>query len=298
MRFIKKEYLFYEIYGLISVFVLLILAGLLKFLFRTFSLYLEDRLDFEFTFLIALQLYFLLTPYLFIRSFKHRTLRFSKLFIVFIINCLVFFTIGLITSNASWFVFLTTVTFYVLIPFSLSYHVFLVKKKLLNKLVFLLCFVLIIFLNYKIIHPVVLQQQNYGSISGTYSKAIDIESINFKNEDGDIINLDKDIIYLDFWNNTCGVCIKKFPIVENVATDLNGQSFYLVNVIEDESQIETAKNILNSRNVNVQNIFLHKQDLANFDVYFYPTVIKIVEDEIVFKGSIETLNYFNLIEGL
>jgi len=298
MKFIKKEYLLYEVYSLVSIFLLLVLAGLLKFLFRTFSLFLEDRLDFEFTFLIALQLYFLLTPYLFIRFFKQKALRFSKLFIVFIINCLVFFFIGLITSNASWFVFLTTVTFYIIVPFSLSYYIFLSRKKLLNKSVFLLCFVLLIFINYKIVHPVVLQKQNYGSISGTYSKAIDIEFINFKDEDGDIINLDKDIIYLDFWNNTCGVCIKKFPIVENVASALNGQSFYLVNVIEDESQIKTAISILKSRNIKVQNIFLQKQDLENFDVHFYPTVIKIVEDEMVFKGSIETLPYFNLIEGL
>lgn len=298
MKFIKKEYLLYEIYSLVSVFVLLILAGLLKFLFRTFSLYLEDCLDFEFTFLIVIHLYFLLSPFAYLKLFSKRKLSFLMLLIVLLINCLVFFIIGFFTTNASGFIFITTVVFYITIPFLFGQQIFSKKANFIKKLAFLSSFVAIVLFNYNLVHPIILQKQNFGSISGTYSKSIDIKLVSFKDENGDVYNLDDQIVYLDFWNNTCGVCIKKFPLVQDFANDLENKQFYLVNVFENKDEIQIAKKILKDRNVGVKNIFLNKKDLSHFDVHFYPTVIKVVDDEIVFKGSIETLPYFNLIERL
>jgi thiol-disulfide isomerase/thioredoxin len=140
----------------------------------------------------------------------------------------------------------------------------------------------------------ILQKQNFNSISGTYSKNLDISTVNFMDENGNIINLDDEVLYFDFWSNTCGKCIKKFPDVEKFANDLDDELFYLVNVIGDESEMEIAKKILKDRNVNMKNIFIDRTDVSNFDVYFYPTVIKVDNNEIVFRGMIETLAYFNL----
>jgi thiol-disulfide isomerase/thioredoxin len=185
----------------------------------------------------------------------------------------------------------------VFIPIYIGYR-FEITSKWLVKSFFLVLLVLLFRVSLSRAYPIFLQVENYDNISGIYSKEIQFKSIEFRDENGDVLFLNEDNVLLDFWTNTCGVCIKKFPKVVDVVEGLDNQPFYLVNVIDDESQMIEAKEILKQRDVSLKNIFLFKENIEKFDINYYPTVIKVENNEIVFKGMIESYVYFDFIRNL
>lgn len=298
MKLFKKEYLIYHLFSITSIAFVLILDIVLKSLLKIFSLYINDYFNFEILHVIFIHTYFFVTPYLFFKIFKKVRLKFSRFLLVFVVYNFIFHLIGYLISSPILLIFLLSTVLYAYLPLILGYFTLVDHAKVSKKIVSLFIFLLLTYFNLNYTNKLMLQKQNFSSISGVYSKQIDLNSIDFINQNGEIINLKKDVVLLDFWTNTCGICIKKFPKVESVIKSLDHQTFYFVNVIDDESQMEKAKEILRVNNVNSKNLFIHKNQLSKFDVSVFPTFIKIENGEIVFKGMIETFSYFNLVENL
>ena len=290
MRKYINKYWPYELFTLASIFMILILGGLTKFLLQIFDQYIPESVEFIELFPILLLLTHFLISVIFFNRIKPMKANLGILLLIYSINYILFSIPRLIDFSVEIIINLTGLVL-IFICFILGY-IFKVSANPFYKILSALTTIVFIFLVIKFIQPRLSQIQNHGSLIGTYSKKIDTNKVQFYDKDHNEVDIQDESYLLDFWSNTCGVCIKKFPKIKEFKSDYEFMDFYLVNVIDQKSDIKKAEGILDERNLDLKNIYLYKDDLRSFDVEYFPTVLMIEEKEIVLKGSIETVKYF------
>lgn len=108
--------------------------------------------------------------------------------------------------------------------------------------------------------------------------------------------IDDKLLILDFWNSTCGICFKKFPLYNDLAIEYKDNSnikFYSVNIpVKQEKLDDVIK--LAKRKVNYEfiNLFANSESIPQqLQFNSYPHFVIIKNNIIVFNGKV------NLREG-
>lgn len=153
-----------------------------------------------------------------------------------------------------------------------------------------LCFVLYMFFDgyNRWIHKL-----DFGTFYYTVSEEvpeftmINSKGINFTNKD-----LKDKIVIFDFWTTSCGVCFRKFPILQEEFVKFKntpGIEFYAVNIPLKRDSIGAAKRIISEYPYTFPVLYAKSDSLAKLlKVFAYPTVIIIRNgEEIIFRGNIE-----------
>ncbi len=160
-----------------------------------------------------------------------------------------------------------------------------------------LCFVLYMFFDgyERWIHKL-----DFGTFYYTVSEEvpgftlINSNGIDFTNKD-----LKDKIVIFDFWTTYCGVCFKKFPILQEEFVKYKntpGIEFYAVNIPWKRDSVGAAKRIISEYPYTFPVLYAKSDSLAKlFKVFAYPTVIIIRNgEEIIFRGNIDGID--DLIE--
>ncbi len=103
------------------------------------------------------------------------------------------------------------------------------------------------------------------------------------------------IVVFDFWGTACGVCFKKFPILQEKFTkyrNIPGIEFYAVNLPIKRDSIGDAEKIIRGYHYTFPLLVAQNDSLAKrFKVFAIPTVIIIRNgEEIIYRGNIEGID--------
>lgn len=138
-----------------------------------------------------------------------------------------------------------------------------------------------------------LNKINYGTYTGSiFFIAPDISGIDQNSKR--ITNKDfkgKNVV-LDFWTTTCGACLKKFPIFQEMYNSNRNDTnilFYAANIPLDEDTPGKCFRMINKFNYTFPVLLANDKIVADrYKVDFFPTTIVINRDgNIVYKGGIE-----------
>lgn len=149
-------------------------------------------------------------------------------------------------------------------------------------------------------YPINNQYVNFNNFDGKLNKSLN-KSFFFTNDNDTIhfngSNIDKNIYVIDFWNNTCGVCIKKFPDLKKLRDKYkkyDNIKFITVNVIKNEKDKLRANELLKKTfNEDLDNYFIHENEVKEFEIAGFPKLVVVKNNNIVFDGFIETLSIFD-----
>ena len=119
--------------------------------------------------------------------------------------------------------------------------------------------------------------------------------INLKGNNFTNTELKNKIVIFDFWTTSCGVCFRKFPILQEEFVKYKntpGIEFYAVNIPLKRDSIGAAKRIISEYPYTFPVLYAKSDSLAKlFKVFAYPTVIIILNgEEIIFRGNIEGID--------
>lgn len=98
-------------------------------------------------------------------------------------------------------------------------------------------------------------------------------------------------VILDFWNTSCGVCFRKFPILQKQYDELTKNPDIVIQAVNIELERDSAMaafEILSTKGYTFPNLKASKNMDSIFGVVVYPTVLILQDNKIVFRGNIET----------
>ena len=105
---------------------------------------------------------------------------------------------------------------------------------------------------------------------------------------------------LDFWHSRCGVCFRKFPVVDSISRLADTAKFFIgaVNIPILNEVKEDNYHILDSFEYKFQKLFAINRSVADsFGVVYYPTTIVIKSNHIIFRGDFdEAIKRFKVVE--
>lgn len=115
------------------------------------------------------------------------------------------------------------------------------------------------------------------------------------NQDITTVVLNKPIVVLDFWNTGCGVCVKKFPALEEVHLIWNQDpdvAIYSVNVPMKRDSIGDAEKFIAQKGYHFPIIYCTSDNFFNtFGLNSFPSILIIRKNEGVEScADIATLN--------
>ena len=137
---------------------------------------------------------------------------------------------------------------------------------------------------------------NFGTFYYTVSEEVpEFIMINSKGIDFTNKDLNNKIVIFDFWTTSCGVCFRKFPILQEKFVkykNMPGIEFYAVNIPWRRDAIGSAEKIISEYPYTFPILYAKSDSLAKlFKVFAYPTVIIIRNgEEIIFRGNIEGID--------
>lgn len=187
------------------------------------------------------------------------------------------------------------------IPYMLSFGLglFLSEKKSISSLAIQsVSMVIIIMISSLFLAQIHRQQVNFKNLTGKKNKEIKSEVVFFN--EYDTINLGNQVnkVYvIDFWNNTCGACIKGFPKYRDLKLkhqDNQNVTFIIVNVYKNKKDIARANELLKINNLSdLETYFIHEKDVKDFEIEGFPVLVAVKNEKIIFRGYIETLSIFS-----
>lgn len=137
---------------------------------------------------------------------------------------------------------------------------------------------------------------NFDTFLGEYDFLIQNEMI-LKDAKGKIFKLDPGKIYvIDCWNKTCGVCFQKFPKfdkLKNKFSDNKNIEFIGLNFYKEEVDVSYSQDLFDSRNLNFNTYYIQVKEGKELPVYFFPTVLVIKNNKVIFRGHLETLDTYS-----
>ena len=126
---------------------------------------------------------------------------------------------------------------------------------------------------------------DFGNFNGKVNKKISFDSRKYFN----LENRNK-LILLDFYNTSCVVCFRKFPVLQDIYTSFEGDTNILIYSIDIPLPRDTpgmAINLIRSKNYTFP-VIVDKYRLDSvFQIYTYPTTILLKDNTMILKGDIE-----------
>jgi thiol-disulfide isomerase/thioredoxin len=138
-----------------------------------------------------------------------------------------------------------------------------------------------------------LNYKDYGTFAYNVSETVpEFNMINPKGPDFTNKDLKDKIVVFDFWNTGCGVCFRKFPLLQEKVIKYKsnpGIEFYAVNIPIRRDTIGEAEKIISDYAYTFPLLVARNDSLAKlFKVFAYPAVVIIKNGkEIIFRGNIE-----------
>jgi thiol-disulfide isomerase/thioredoxin len=135
---------------------------------------------------------------------------------------------------------------------------------------------------------------------GTYFLAVNesfLPDSNFRDINGNFLPgsewKDK-IEILDFWNTSCGICFKEFPITEQKKEFYRANPrirFYAVNVPLKRDSVGQGKAIFTALKLNIPFLILSDQKQSSrYGISAFPTVLVVYNNRIYYRGDIEHID--------
>jgi thiol-disulfide isomerase/thioredoxin len=98
------------------------------------------------------------------------------------------------------------------------------------------------------------------------------------------------ILVLDFWNTGCGICFKKFPILDSVQKAFKADSvvrFYAINIPMEQDSAGVAFKEIRERGYTFNVAIGDTAMPAAFGFNGFPTVYILRNDSIIYRGNLE-----------
>lgn len=160
-------------------------------------------------------------------------------------------------------------------------------------------FIGFLFFTFRVTIPLESQFGLYGNYIGKPTNTIAINKLKLidNNEKNvNILSTASNTIVIDFWSNNCAVCFKKFPLLKELQKEYEKNvniEIIAVNVYSKREDIKKSKELLaQTNNLDLKNYYMSKDDSKDFNLRWYPKVVVIKNNKIVFEGHIETLRLF------
>lgn len=137
---------------------------------------------------------------------------------------------------------------------------------------------------------------NYGSLFGdTSEKLADVQLLNAKGDTLSKGDFADQILVLDLWNTACGICFRKFPLLESLSkkyTEDTRVGIYAVNIPLPRDTFGMARSMIEQRGYSFDNLYaLDPSAKDSFRVQGFPDCLIVLGgDQIVYRGSIEGVN--------
>ncbi|WP_445712116.1 TlpA family protein disulfide reductase [Flavobacterium sp.] len=109
---------------------------------------------------------------------------------------------------------------------------------------------------------IVLQNVHYFNNYNKITSEVETE-IKLYNSKKELLKLDKNKIYvLDFWTTSCGVCIEKFPLFNNLTNHFSNKKeieFFAVNVAIERDEFYRTIDFIENKKFNFENLYIFDQ---------------------------------------
>lgn len=135
---------------------------------------------------------------------------------------------------------------------------------------------------------------NFGTFTGNvnYNLPCKIEGRNQYGQSFSELNFKNKVLVLDFWHTRCGVCFRKFPIVQELFEAYKTDTSILILAVNKHLEDDTtgqAFDVIKKNGYSFSVLLPSNDNLAeNFSVVSYPTTFIIDKTgKIVFKGDIQ-----------
>lgn len=144
-----------------------------------------------------------------------------------------------------------------------------------------------------ILSPYWYNYTSYNTFSGRESTQIPLGWYLYS-EDNDTFrsaDYNNKTVILDFWNTSCGVCFRKFPILQKKYDELSENPDIIIQAVNIELERDSAMaafEILSAKGYTFPSLKASKNMDSIFGVVVYPTVLILQDNKIVFRGNIET----------
>lgn len=139
-----------------------------------------------------------------------------------------------------------------------------------------------------------LHYENFKNFEGYTMEQVDVSGTITKSDDTVQVRNKDQLILLDFWTTTCGVCFEKFPDLQKVYDehkDDDRVAIYSVNVkVRRDTIPQLAETMISERNYTFPVYFANEGIDTQFNVWAYPTAILIKNDTIIGRGGIENMS--------
>jgi thiol-disulfide isomerase/thioredoxin len=134
---------------------------------------------------------------------------------------------------------------------------------------------------------------NFDTYTGSVSEIL--PQFTLSDSEGNAVtnkNFAAKLVVLDFWTTSCGICFKKFPLLQENAEAYKDHpivEFYAVNIPVSRDTLGQGKSTMEELKYSFPNLFANGENVAKaFGVTFYPTVLIIKNgEEIIYRGNIE-----------
>lgn len=143
-----------------------------------------------------------------------------------------------------------------------------------------------------------LHKINFGTFSGKLTESIqDYELYDNSGKRFTANDFKEKLVLLDFWNTGCGVCFKKFPLVQeqyDLYKDRPDVAVYSVNIPIRRDTTGQAQAVFKKRGHTFPTLFASDKKTADlFGVHTYPTVVVLENGvKVLYRGRIEGASEF------
>jgi thiol-disulfide isomerase/thioredoxin len=284
--------LFLLVFFTLFLSILIYILGRQLYVFRITDLFIINRNIYP---LILVILHFLV-GFLLVNRIKffddvNNIFLISSFFFIYIIIPLI---IKLLLNNIEFYPFIKEIT--LIIGFTIGLLFRNIKKKSLITIPLGIIGLFLLFTK-NIALPFSEQAHNYGNLTGKSKNFIKVNILKLVDSNGKKVYINTannpKIIVIDFWNNHCGICFKKFPIIKSLQREYYDNhliSVIAINVFSDTEEIVKSKELLKqTNNSDLITYYMSEDDAKIFNLEWYPKTIIVKNNEIIFEGHIEIL---------
>jgi len=171
-----------------------------------------------------------------------------------------------------------------------AYIVYCSTKAIKATIIVLSFFMIGLYIHY--LQPYWFNYSDYGNFTGKVEVKQD-KKWSLYNVNGDTMtqnNYSGKVVVFDFWTTSCGVCFKKFPILESLYLKYKSNPKVIIQAINipiERDTVNMAFDIIQSRKYSFPvMVGLNNMDSV-FNVEVYPTTIVMQNNNIIYKGTID-----------
>jgi len=168
-------------------------------------------------------------------------------------------------------------------------------RSLKNRFVFIVPSFILIFIGFYWFGSI--PSENDEQVEDTIRSAFDFVGTDLS---GNIFNgasLESKTVLLNFWTVWCGPCIKAFPELNRMNTELNSENFEIIGMTMYSGTVEDVEVITDVHSPNYKILMLDNDEMAiRYNVIGFPTYYLIEPNGKIYKKYVGKI-YFDIIKS-